>query len=136
MSPDATGTLPRLRGLSDAMLMLVAQIETTESQKRELPSSHPMFLALSTEVVQLAAELYDSAKEEEAAAWRASEHGGLNGYDATDMQVALEDWTAVREALRIAEPGTAEAQRLRDVATAVRRQFLDTVRKPDATAET
>lgn len=136
MATYATSTVARLRALSDALLMLVAQIEATEGQKRDLPTDHPMFLDLSTEVVLLAQELLAGAREEEAAARLAGKYGPLIEYEPSDVRTIMDEWNAVRRALREAEPGTAEARRLRGAATELRREFLARVSAPPSTAAT
>jgi hypothetical protein len=106
-----------LRGASDAILLLLTEVNQLERHKRGIPPGEDRFDEIARSVRIAAQALADFTKEEEDWAAVATE-------DRTDLETIseaesseslnaiLEQWRAVERQLDDAKPGTPESMRL------------------------
>ena len=128
-----------LRAASDAILLLVRQVEQLEEHKRGVTPGDARFDALAEEVSRAAQQLAQFAREEEAWARDAvTSDGPLKTISSSSNPAPLSDilarWRAVERHLDAAQPGSPEAASLFDEFNQLRDEYLAAFRARENTA--
>lgn len=118
-----------LRGASDAVLLLVREVEQLEQHKRGVQPEDPRFDILARSVRTTADALAAFTREEEAwARGAAASHADLTPIaetpDNPSLARILERWRAIERQLNEATPGTPEAAALFEEFQLVREQYM------------
>jgi len=119
-----------LRSASDAILVLLAEVEQLELHKRGVRPADPRFSELAKNVRDTASALADFAREEEAWAGEAtSADGGLpkiaDSPAAAPLGEILSRWRQIERQLAEATPGSVEAETLFEAFQEVRTEYMD-----------
>jgi hypothetical protein len=121
-----------LRVLSDELVILIAEISVLEDEKRALDPGHPAFVGLARSVSDVAGEILRASIAEERVA---ENHKGSTGVARIvdqplpdELKSLADEWYELREALRVATPGSDEARAIRLRASAIRDRFSRQVR--------
>jgi len=140
MTIDAKLIQDRLRSASDAILLLVGEVEQLERHKREVRPGDPRFEPLARAVRDAALALADFTRDEEA--W-ADEVVDSNRPLQTIAESAsppslariLERWRAIERQLNEAPAGTPEAEALFDEFQRIREEYLQAFELHNAPTE-
>ncbi len=132
--PNSPDTIEEhLRGASDAILLLVGEVEQLERHKRGVRPEDPRFDVLATSVRQVATALADFTRAEEA--W-GREAVGSTAHVATiadtpsppTMAAILQRWRDIERRLNEAPAGSPEAAALFDEYERIRDEYLEAFR--------
>ena len=129
MSNTTQATEEHLRGASDAIMILVAQVRELERHKRGVPPDDPRFEELAEAVRTAAAGLAEFADQESV--WAASARADVTEVPIEEsapppnLGAILERWRAIERRLRDAEPGTEDAERLFAEFEQVRKEYMN-----------
>jgi hypothetical protein len=125
-----------LRAASDAILLLLGEVNQLERHKRGVRPGESRFDELARSVREGAEALAQFTKQEEEWARSAAVDGGVSTIErsknAPTLAAILDRWRAVERELDEAEPGSAEAAALFDQFEAVRREYLEAFDARDA----
>jgi hypothetical protein len=125
-----------LRAASDAILLLLGEVNQLERHKRGVRPGESRFEELARSVREGAEALAQFTKQEEEWARSAAVDGGVSTIErsknAPTLAAILDRWRAVERELDEAEPGSAEAAALFDQFEAVRREYLEAFDARDA----
>ena len=129
MEPNADNAEQHLRAASDAILLLVTEVEQLERHKRGVPPGERRFDELARSVRMAAEALADFTREEEAWARGASATGrSLEPIAVASEPSTLSDilrrWRDVERRLEAADPGSAEATSLFDEFARLRDEYM------------
>jgi hypothetical protein len=128
MSDIPETTEEHLRGASDAILILTAQVRELERHKRGVPPDDPRFEELAGAVRDAAVGLAEFADQESEWAARAQGDAIELPIDASTppptLGPILERWRAIERQLRDTDPGTEEAKRLFAAFEQVREEYM------------
>jgi hypothetical protein len=118
-----------LRGASDAIMVLLGELEQLEGHKRGVLPADPRFGELATAVRQAAQSLADLAREEEDWGRSATLSDPRVGAIAQSpnlkpLSAILARWREVERQLDAAEPGSDEATKLFAEFQMVREEYL------------
>ena len=121
-----------LRAASDAILLLVAQVEQLERHKRGVAPGGPRFAELAAEVRRAAQNLAEFTREEEAWARGAVAEGDFDTISSSANPAPLSDilarWRDVERQLDAAAPGSPKAAALFDDFNRLRDEYLTAFR--------
>jgi hypothetical protein len=125
-----------LRAASDAILLLLGEVNQLERHKRGVRPGESRFEELARSVREGAEALAQFTKQEEEWARSAAVDGGVSTIERSEnaptLAAILDRWRAVERELDEAEPGSAEAAALFDQFEAVRREYLEAFDARDA----
>ena len=136
MESDPATTSGHLRAASDAIMLLVREVEQSERLKRGIIPGDGRFYELAQAVRIAAQALADFAREEEAWARSApveDERVPAISQSESPPRLAeiLERWRVVERALDSAPPGSPEAQRLFAEFHAIRDEYMAAFKSRD-----
>jgi hypothetical protein len=119
----------RLRSASDAILLLVGEVEQLEQHKREVQPGDPRFETLARAVRDSAMALADFTRDEEAWAGEALDADGTlptiaESASPPPMRSILERWRAIERQLNEAPAGTPEAAALFEEFQRIRAEYM------------
>lgn len=126
---DQERTESHLRAASEAIMLLVTEVEQLERQKRAISPADARFHELATAVRLAAQALADFTREQET--WGRT--GPVHGPDISPITESamppslapiLERWRAIERALDHAPPGSPEARRLFEEFQRVRHEYM------------
>jgi hypothetical protein len=129
MSTNSREVEQHLRAASDAVLVLVSEVEQLERHKRGVQPDDPRFEVLSSSVRATAQALAQFTKEEEA--WASS--AGATGVDLAtigetpdhpSLSAILDRWRKIERQLDKATPGSLEAATLFEEFQRVREEYM------------
>jgi hypothetical protein len=129
MTIDKNDVQERLRSASDAILLLVREIEQLEQHKREVHPEDPRFEVLARAVRDSTMALADFTRDEEAWAGEAVDSDGplqtiADTTSPASMRSILERWRAIERQLNDAPAGSPEAQALFDEFQRIRAEYM------------
>ena len=129
MTIDKDEVQDRLRSASDAILLLVGEVEQLEQHKREVQPGDPRFETLARAVRDSAMALADFTRDEEAWAGTAVESDATlqtiaESASPPPMRSILERWRAIERQLNDAPAGSPEAQALFDEFQRIRAEYM------------
>ena len=129
MTIDKTNVQDRLRSASDAILLLLREVEQLEQHKRQVQPGDPRFEVLARAVRDSAMALADFTRDEEAWAGEAVDADGplqtINTVGSPPpMRSILERWRAIERQLNEAPAGSPEARALFDEFQQIRREYM------------
>ncbi len=118
-----------LRSASDAILVLLAEVEQLELHKRGVRPADPRFAELAKAVRDSASALADFAREEQAWADDVTANDGTlptisESPTPRPLGQILARWREIERQLNQAEPGTAESEALFDEFQRVREEYM------------
>lgn len=127
-------TMERLRAASDAILLLVREVDELERHKRGVPPADERFRQLATAVHDAAARLTGFAAEEEAYARLPEVRGETRdtisaSHDAVPLREILARWRDVERRLAAAPAGSPEAEALFEEFGRARDEYLRAFRE-------
>jgi hypothetical protein len=130
---DQERTEGHLRAASDAILLLVTEVEQSERQKRAISPGDTRFSELATAVRMAAKALADFAREEEEWGRTAPIHGlDMSPIAESTMPPSLapilQRWRAIERALDHAPAGSPEARRLVEEFQRLRDEYMTAFR--------
>jgi len=118
-----------LRGASDAIMLLIGEVQQLESHKRGVKPADPRFYELAVAVRDAAQSLAEFAVEEEE--WARSRKTSepdvatiARSQSLPRLAAILERWRQVERDLATAEPGSPDAKRLFEEFQRVRQEYL------------
>jgi hypothetical protein len=125
-----------LRSASDAILVLLAEVEQLETHKRGVRPADPRFAELAKDVRDSASALADFARAEEAWADEATAADGrlskiADSPAAPPLDEILVRWRQIERQLGEAAPGSAEAKKLFEAFQQVRTEYMDAFKAHD-----
>ena len=135
MRHDLEDVEAHLRGASDAVLLLQAEVGKLELHKRAIDPGEPRFEELAAAVRTTAAALAEFSAAEEIWAQRSVPHaaGELRSITKTPAEQSLarilDRWRAIERQLDQAEPGSAEAAALFAEFQALRAEYMSAFRQ-------
>lgn len=129
MPTNANEVQDRLRSASDAILLLVRELEQLEQHKRRVQPEDPRFEVLARAVRDSAMALADFTRDEQVWADKAvKSEADLQTIAETasppPMSSILERWRAIERKLNEAPAGTPEAQALFDEFQRIRAEYM------------
>ncbi len=133
MAPDADEIEVHLRAASDAILILLTEVNQLERHKRGVPPGDPRFDELARSVRIAAQALAEFTELEEKWA-RTAKDGRTDIETIADSSSApalaeiLERWRAIERQLDQAEPGSPEAERLFAEFERAREEYMEAFR--------
>ncbi|HEX8026011.1 MAG TPA: hypothetical protein VF484_07395, partial [Candidatus Limnocylindrales bacterium] len=125
-----------LRGASDAVLLLTAEVRQLEEHKRGLQPDDPRFEELATAIRRVSEDLAAFTRGEETWAGTTAEPAADGDSPGSDLRPIaetaapaplasiLERWRSIERRLNDAEPGSAEAAELFEQFERVREEYL------------
>jgi len=138
MSTNPREVERHLRAASDAVLVLVSELEQLERHKRGVRPDDPRFEVLATSVRTTAEALAQFTREEQAWATTADATGldlatiGETA-DQRSLRDILERWRTVERQLGAAPPGSPEAAALFDEFQRIRAEYMTAFRARERT---
>ncbi|MFL5756234.1 MAG: hypothetical protein ACJ77N_08010 [Chloroflexota bacterium] len=128
MTTNATDAEEHLRAASDAILLLVREVDQLERHKRGIHPGEPRFDELATDVRRAAQYLAEFTEQEEAWARGASARGPMEtiseSVNPSPLSEILARWRAVERQLDEAEPGSPEASALFEEFGRIRDEYM------------
>jgi hypothetical protein len=128
MADDPPSVQQHLRGASDAILLLVGEVEQLERHKRGVEPGDARFDELASAVRVAAQALSDFTREEEAWAREADARGAYatitDSQSGPQLASILDRWRAVERNLAAAVPGSPEAERLFEEFIQLRDEYM------------
>jgi len=126
---DDHGDIQRhLREASDAILLLVDEVDQLERHKRAVPPNDPAFDELARSVRVAAERLAEFTREEESWARGALTSAVAPTIEqsrpAADLATILRRWRAIERELDRADPGSPESTRLFDEFERAREEYM------------
>jgi phage-related tail protein len=139
MSRDAGDIEEHLRAASDAIMLLLTEINQLERHKRHIPPGEDRFDEVARSVRSAAQSLAELTKKQEAWATVATaDRHDLEtieeSQNAASLAAILEQWRAIERRLDEALPGTPEANRLFAEFERVRDEYMEAFRRLEAAA--
>jgi len=130
---DDRDTQDHLRSASDAILVLLGEVEQLELHKRGVRPGDPRFAELAKEVRNTASALADFAKEELTYADDATATDGrlptiTDSPTPATLREILSRWRAVERQLAEAEPGSPAAESLFEEFQRLREEYMTAFR--------
>jgi len=130
---DDRDTQDHLRSASDAILVLLGEVEQLELHKRGVRPGDPRFAELAKEVRNTASALADFAKEEltyadDATATDCRLPTITDSPTPATLREILSRWRAVERQLAEAEPGTPAAESLFEEFQRLREEYMTAFR--------
>ena len=130
MATNARDVEEHLRAASDAILLLVDEVDQLERHKRGVIPGEPRFAELATAVRQAADKLSEFTREEETWAKAADMVAGdqltsiAETTNARPLSEILSRWREVERQLHEAAPGSEEAENLFDEFSKIRDEYM------------
>lgn len=139
MSRDAGDIEEHLRAASDAIMLLLTEINQLERHKRHIPPGEDRFDEVARSVRSVAESLAELTKKQEAwgtvaTADRHDLETIEESANAASLAAILEQWRAIERRLDEVPPGTPEANRLFAEFERVRDEYMEAFRRLEAAA--